>query len=81
MNGEHEQILVNIESLRGDVKALTERLDMFMEKVDRFLNDHEKRLRSLEAAKWKIVGLAVAGSLFLKYLFELIAAIVLQIQK
>ena len=72
MNGEHEKILVSIEELKGDFRALSTKLEMFMETAQRTLENHESRIRVVERGQWKASGLAAVLTGALVFLANLV---------
>ncbi len=56
-----------VSDLRGDIRALTARIDERLDSGGRRMDDYEGRLRVLEAARWRAAGayalisLAVSG--------------------
>jgi len=52
-----QEILVQLATIAGDVRAVLGRLD----RHDQGYADHESRLRSLEQWRWVATGLAAAG--------------------
>ena len=42
--------------LRGEVGALTARVDERLDNGQRKMDDHEKRIRALEKLAWKLIG-------------------------
>jgi hypothetical protein len=47
--------------LKTDVAILADKIPSEIEKTDREIADHEKRLRNLEQFRWTVVGLAMAS--------------------
>jgi len=45
-----------VAQLRGEVGALTARVDERLDSGAKKMDDHEKRIRSLEKLAWKLIG-------------------------
>jgi hypothetical protein len=47
--------------LKTEVAILNDKIPSEIEKTDREIADHEKRLRNLEQFRWTVVGIAIAA--------------------
>jgi hypothetical protein len=57
-------LIREVSDLRGDIRALTARIDERLDSGGKQIEDHEDRLRLLEQWRWKMAGgAAIAGAL------------------